>query len=104
MRYDLGCIDLEQRTLQTIGNPFGTRLSPMSWEQSVTHVSGRTSSEVAEGESALPCSVVLRSVPQIPVSRSENQCFCSLQFRAVPATSDEDLCATLCAVASGVDE
>ena len=30
MQYDLGYIDLEQRTLQTIDNPFGTRLSPMS--------------------------------------------------------------------------
>ncbi|WP_337269324.1 IS481 family transposase [Oryzifoliimicrobium ureilyticus] len=30
MRYDLGYIDLEQRTFQTIDNPFGTRLSPMS--------------------------------------------------------------------------
>lgn len=30
MRYDLGYIDLEQRTLQTIGTPFGTRLSPRS--------------------------------------------------------------------------
>jgi hypothetical protein len=30
MRYDLGYIDLEQRTLQTIDNPFGTRMSPMS--------------------------------------------------------------------------
>ena len=30
MHYDLGYIDLEQRTLQTIDNPFGTRLSPMS--------------------------------------------------------------------------
>jgi hypothetical protein len=30
MNYDLGYIDLEQRTLQTIDNPFGTRLSPMS--------------------------------------------------------------------------
>ena len=30
MRYDLGYIDLEQRTLQTLGNPFGARLSPMS--------------------------------------------------------------------------
>jgi transposase InsO family protein len=30
IRYDLGYIDLEQRTLQTIDNPFGTRLSPMS--------------------------------------------------------------------------
>ena len=30
MHYDLGYIDLEQRTLQTIDNPFGSRLSPMS--------------------------------------------------------------------------
>jgi hypothetical protein len=30
MRYDLGYFDLEQRTLQPIDNPFGTRLSPMS--------------------------------------------------------------------------
>ncbi|TKD21757.1 MAG: hypothetical protein E5W98_32450 [Mesorhizobium sp.] len=30
MHYDLGYFDLEQRTLQTIDNPFGTRLSPMS--------------------------------------------------------------------------
>jgi transposase InsO family protein len=30
MHYDLGYIDLEQRTLQTIDNPFGTRLSPTS--------------------------------------------------------------------------
>ena len=28
--YDLGYIDLEQKTLQTIDNPFGMRLSPMS--------------------------------------------------------------------------
>ncbi|PSM16483.1 transposase [Nitratireductor sp. StC3] len=30
MHYDVGYMDLEQRTLQTIDNPFGTRLSPMS--------------------------------------------------------------------------
>jgi transposase InsO family protein len=30
MRYDLGFIDLEQKTLQPLDNPFGTRLSPMS--------------------------------------------------------------------------
>ena len=30
IHYDLGYIDLEQRTLQTIDNPFGARLSPMS--------------------------------------------------------------------------
>ena len=30
MHYDLGYIALEPRTLQTIDNPFGTRLSPMS--------------------------------------------------------------------------
>jgi transposase InsO family protein len=30
MHYDLGYIDLEQRTLQTLDNPFGPKLSPMS--------------------------------------------------------------------------
>jgi transposase InsO family protein len=30
MSYDLGFIDLEQKTLQPIDNPFGSRLSPMS--------------------------------------------------------------------------
>jgi transposase InsO family protein len=30
MHYDLGYIDLEQRTLQPLHNPFGPRLSPMS--------------------------------------------------------------------------
>jgi hypothetical protein len=30
MHYDLGYIDLEQKTLQTIDNLFGPRLSPMS--------------------------------------------------------------------------
>jgi hypothetical protein len=40
MDYDLGYFDLEQRTLQTIDNPFGTRLSPMSEVRSATHVSG----------------------------------------------------------------
>ncbi|MEL6748119.1 MAG: IS481 family transposase, partial [Pseudomonadota bacterium] len=30
MAYDLGYIDLEQKTLQTIDTPFGTRVSPMS--------------------------------------------------------------------------
>ena len=49
MTYDLGYIDLEQRTLQTIDNPFGTRMSPMSQEQSVTHVSGLDNRRVADG-------------------------------------------------------
>ena len=30
MRYDLGFIDLEQKTLQPLDNPFGPRVSPMS--------------------------------------------------------------------------
>jgi hypothetical protein len=30
MSYDLGFIDLEQKTLQPLDNPFGTGLSPMS--------------------------------------------------------------------------
>jgi hypothetical protein len=28
--YDLGCFDLEQKTLQPLDNPFGTRLPPVS--------------------------------------------------------------------------
>jgi len=28
MHYDLGYFDLEQKTLQPLNNPFGTRLSP----------------------------------------------------------------------------
>ncbi|MBU6485783.1 MAG: IS481 family transposase, partial [Betaproteobacteria bacterium] len=30
MQYDLGYIDLEQKTLQPLDNPFGARLLPMS--------------------------------------------------------------------------
>jgi len=30
MHYDLGYFDLEQKTLQPLDNPFGTRLSPLS--------------------------------------------------------------------------
>ena len=30
LHYDLGHFDLEQKTLQPLDNPFGTRLSPMS--------------------------------------------------------------------------
>jgi hypothetical protein len=30
LTYDLGYIDLEQRTLQTLDNPFGLRVSAMS--------------------------------------------------------------------------
>jgi hypothetical protein len=30
LRYDPGCFDLEQKILQPIDNPFGTRSSPMS--------------------------------------------------------------------------
>jgi hypothetical protein len=30
IHYDLGYFDLEQKTLQPLDNPFGTRLSPMS--------------------------------------------------------------------------
>ena len=30
MQYDLGYIDLEEKTLQTLENPLGPKLSPMS--------------------------------------------------------------------------
>lgn len=33
-------IDLEQKTLQPLNDPFGPRLSPLSQVRPVTHVSG----------------------------------------------------------------
>ena len=54
MHYDLGYIDLEQRTLQTIDNPFGTRLSPMSQVQTVTYVSGLDRGRVVAEEGFEP--------------------------------------------------
>jgi hypothetical protein len=36
----VGAIDLEQKTVQPLDNPFGTRLSPMSPVRPVTYVSG----------------------------------------------------------------
>ena len=40
MRYCLGFIDLEQKTLQSLDSPFVPRLSPLSLLRSVAHVSG----------------------------------------------------------------
>ena len=40
MDYDLGYIDLEEKTLQPLENPFGPKVLPMSPEHSVTYVSG----------------------------------------------------------------
>ena len=40
MNYDLGYIDLEEKTLQPLNNPFGPKVLPMSQERSVTYVSG----------------------------------------------------------------
>jgi hypothetical protein len=49
MHYDLVYFDLEQKTLQPLDNPFGTRLSPMSQVRSVTHVSGLDTNNVLAG-------------------------------------------------------
>ncbi len=40
MDYDLGYIDLEEKTLQPLANPFGPKVLPMSQERTVTYVSG----------------------------------------------------------------
>ncbi len=63
MHYDLGYIDLEQKTLQPLDNPFGPRLSPMSQVRPVTYLSGPYRHVLAERESAanpsqlgIPCS------------------------------------------------
>jgi hypothetical protein len=38
MHYDLGFIDLEQKTLQPVDNPFGIRVSPMCRVRPVIYV------------------------------------------------------------------
>ena len=40
MDYDLGYIDLEEKTLQPLHNPFGSRVYAMSSERSVKDLSG----------------------------------------------------------------
>jgi hypothetical protein len=40
MQRDPGYIELEQKPPQPLGNPFGTRVSPMSWVRNVTYVTG----------------------------------------------------------------
>jgi hypothetical protein len=40
MHYDFGYFDLEQKTLQPLDNPFGTRLSPRLRYDPVTYVTG----------------------------------------------------------------
>ena len=54
MHYDLGYFDLEQKTLQSLDNPFGTRSSPMSWVRGVTDVSGPERVDLAEPEGFEP--------------------------------------------------
>jgi hypothetical protein len=54
MHYDLGYIDLEQRTLQPLDNPFGPRLLPMSWVRPITPGSGPDHYLVAEREGFEP--------------------------------------------------
>lgn len=63
MHYDLGYIDLEQRTLQTIDNPFGTRLPSMSQVQAVTCVSRPCQGQLADGKTLLR-QLVLRNRAQ----------------------------------------
>src|SRR5262245_54405172 len=52
--YDLGFVDLEQRTLQPLDNPFGPRLSPMSQVRPLPMCPGRTRVAVVPGEGFEP--------------------------------------------------
>jgi hypothetical protein len=54
MSYVLGYIDLEQRTLQPLDNPFGPRLSPMS--------QGRTFGNLERAKGFEPSTPTLASV------------------------------------------
>src|SRR5829696_6773290 len=66
MRYDLGFIDLEQRTLQPLDNPFGPGLSPMCEVRSATYVSGPDN---GAGASALRMGTPGTAPPTCPLKR-----------------------------------
>ena len=55
MDYDLGYIDLEERTLQPLNNPFGPKVQSMSQERSVRDVSGLYTKAMAERVGFEPC-------------------------------------------------
>jgi hypothetical protein len=68
MRYDLGFIDLAQKTLQLLANPFGRELSPMSQVRSVTYIArrDRDNLERAKGfEPSTPTLARLCSTPEL---------------------------------------
>ena len=67
MHYDLGYIDLEQGTLQTIDNPFGTRLSPMSQVQTVTHVSGPYKEKAGRSGRIRTCDPLIPNHKPVPI-------------------------------------
>ena len=79
MHYDLGYIDLEQRTLQTIDNPFGTRLSPMSPGRTLETWSGRWDSNPRPQPwqgCALPLSYARDCVPLALVASISSRTYC----------------------------
>ena len=47
MAYDLGYIDLEQKTLQPIDNPFGSRVYPYLWYVPLPMSPDRTNNSMA---------------------------------------------------------
>jgi hypothetical protein len=57
---------LEQNTLQPLHNPFGTRLSPMSSERSVTYVSGPDIEIAGDPGRTRTCDQELRRLWGIP--------------------------------------
>ncbi|MGB8604774.1 hypothetical protein [Bradyrhizobium sp.] len=63
--YDLGYFELEQKTLQPLTNPFGTRLSPLSLVRPVTYVSGldAEAQPAAHGEPSTAVGAVTGSQP-----------------------------------------
>jgi hypothetical protein len=54
MDYDLGYIELEERTLQPLENPFGPKVLPMSQEQPVSHVSGPDKADMVGAQGLEP--------------------------------------------------
>ena len=107
MHYDLGYFDLEQKTLQPLDNPFGTRLSPMSKDKvlrrsvETTAISGRsiTTHCRAAGVSAtdrfaesfpLGLTSIVKDLLHSKMSRDFTECRCFSERPPLPRSMPQE--------------
>ena len=92
MHYDLGYIDLEQKTLQTINSPFGTRVSPSLRNKRSPISPGRTAKKLEREKGFEPSTVstdlhpviVLMTAANIDISALANPASITVNAKVYP--------------------